>query len=82
MKQLILLLGLLLAALSGMAQNDSLEIRGEIGLRGRWQMGNLNQLAINPNARLELSKTAFNTRLNANYQFLSVGNFTIISDLP
>ncbi len=63
-----------------MAQTDSLLVQMELGINGRWQTGNLNQLGLNPNARIALSKSNFHTELNVNYQFLRVEGFTAISD--
>lgn len=62
------------------AQSDSLSVNLELGLRGRWQTGNLNQFAINPTASLKLSKTTFDLELNSQYQFLKVSGFTAIKD--
>ena len=72
---------LLLSPLFISAQNDSLTTQVELGLRGRWQTGNLNQFVINPEARISLSKNSFSTTLNATYQYLSVEEFTAINDL-
>ncbi|MGH1363994.1 MAG: DUF481 domain-containing protein [Calditrichia bacterium] len=62
------------------SQPDSLSIAVEIGLKGRWQTGNLNQLAINPDASLVLSKAAFSSEVQASYQYLRVNGFVAISD--
>ena len=81
-KHKYLLITLLQAILlsSAFSQTDTLTISSEIGLRGRWQTGNLNQLALNPTAHLLFSKKAFQAEVKGIYQFLRVEGFTIISD--
>ncbi len=53
----------------------------QVGIRGRWQTGNLNQLALNPAANLTISQGKFDLDLRGYYQFLRVNGFTAISDL-
>lgn len=52
----------------------------QAGIRGRWQTGNLNQLALNPAANLSISQRKFDLDLRGYYQFLRVNGFTAISD--
>ena len=56
-------------------------MRMEIGIRGRWQTGNLNQLALNPNANLLLSKNQFKNEFQVSYQYLKANDLVINSDL-
>ena len=62
-------------------QSDSLIMNIEMGIRGRWQTGNLNQLAINPNVRLVFSNQKFLTEFRADYQYLKVSGFVPVNDL-
>lgn len=64
----------------GLSQKDSLSVNAELGIRGRWQTGNLNQLGLNPDARLLLSNTKIALDFRASYQYLRVERFTAISD--
>ncbi|KAA3620985.1 MAG: DUF481 domain-containing protein [Bacteroidetes bacterium] len=64
-----------------MAQaEDSLIIRYNIGLLGRWQTGNLSQFGINPRAAINFFHSNFNGELNADYQFMKAGDFTLVND--
>ncbi len=62
------------------AQSDSLRIKVDVGLRGRWQMRNLNQLGFNPELKWRLSGESNNVELQGTYQFLRVEGFNVISD--
>ena len=63
------------------AQKDSLNTTVELGIRGRWQTGNLNQFGANPSLRMVFSKPTFNTEIQSNYQYLKVNGFVAVSDL-
>lgn len=52
----------------------------QVGIRGRWQTGNLNQIALNPAASLTILQPRFEFDLRGYYQFLRVNGFTAISD--
>ncbi|MBL4708235.1 MAG: DUF481 domain-containing protein [Flavobacteriales bacterium] len=79
-KSITILFFVLLSSAYSFGQNDSLKIRTEIGVRGRLQTGNLNQFAINPNAKLGISKDKFNTEFQADYQYLNINDFVVKSD--
>jgi hypothetical protein len=55
-------------------------VNTEIGIKGRRQTGNLNQLALNPTLKVVLYKKRFYTQLQGNYQYLNVNNYPFISD--
>lgn len=62
------------------AQTDSLQITGEIGVRGKWQTGNFAQFVINPNAQIIVSKKKTRIEARANYEFLKVNKGSLIND--
>lgn len=77
----LVILGFLVScSLIGIAQ-DSLIVSGEVALLGRRQTGNLDQLGLNPSARLSLQKNAYSVEVSGNYQFLEVNYFRSINDL-
>ncbi|MEM7371157.1 MAG: hypothetical protein AAF587_21255 [Bacteroidota bacterium] len=86
MKQ-IYMLSLLLSICSSslLAQTSSqptgLQLKGEWGLRGRWQTGNLSQIGINPYGRLTLMHPTYRSEWQVSYQYMNVSGFTVISDL-
>lgn len=81
MKRVIVLsLFILLGWQSLRSQSDSLRIQLEVGLRGRWQSGNLNQLGLNPHGKLLLANSHQRSDWQATYQYLTVEGFAIISD--
>ena len=81
MKNLLLLISLLIALHTKLlAQTDSLKVSTEIGIKGRRQTGNLNQLALNPTLKVVLYKKRFYTELQGNYQYLNVNNYKVNSD--
>ena len=64
------------------AQKDSLkDIKGEIGLRGVWQTGTLNQLIITPTGKLKVENSHVHLEANARYDFFLVSGMTIKNDL-
>lgn len=63
------------------AQADSLTVRSDIGLNGRWQSGNLNQFGVNPHAQLLLANQKFSSELKVDYQYMNVEKFNLINDL-
>ena len=63
------------------AQQDSLRLQVALGLRGRWQTGNLNQLSLMPNGRVALSNATFKAEVATTYHFLKVNGFNAINDL-
>ncbi len=81
MNKKTLILIFLLFHLMGNSQNDTLFVQGEIGLRGRWQTGNLDQIGINPNSRFKIYNSKLNSDVLATYQLLKVNGFTAVSDL-
>ena len=70
-----------LAQLEGQPANDSLFVKGRLGLMGRWQTGNLNQISIMPNGNISFDKTDYYCELNATYQFIKVDGFKVKDDL-
>lgn len=60
---------------------DTLRVRSEFSLVGRRQTGNLDQIGVNPSAKLGVGNSAFELETGANYQFLRVNGFTSINDL-
>lgn len=63
------------------AQTDSLQVYGEIGIRGKWQTGNFAQFVINPNGNITIEKNRTRIEVRANYEFLKVNNGSLINDL-
>ena len=78
--RLIFLLFLMAFGSTSTAQ-DSLSFSTELGLLGRRQTGNLDQLVLSPSARLKIGKSSFDTEITATYQFLEVNGFRSINDL-
>lgn len=74
---------LLISSMSSLQAHtrDSLDYSTEIGMRGRWQTGTLNQLAINPRAFIKLKTQQNEFEFRADYQYLNVNNITVNSDL-
>ena len=62
------------------AQTDSLQIYGQVGLRGKWQTGNFAQFVINPNGKLVVQKKKTRIAMQANYEFLKVNQGSLIND--
>ncbi|MBL4650272.1 MAG: DUF481 domain-containing protein [Aureispira sp.] len=62
------------------AQTDSLSIKGEIGIRGKWQTGNFAQFVINPNGKVTLELKRTRIEIQANYEFLKVNQGSLIND--
>ncbi len=60
--------------------NDSLIIRAQIGVMGRWQLGNLKQLNIRPNGGIKIGNSAFYTEINTTYNYLKIGEFNPVND--
>lgn len=82
MKEIIFLFILFLSMENlAIGQSDSLIVNIEMGIRGRWQTGNLNQFALNPNARMIFSNQKFKTEFRADYQYLKVSGFVPVNDL-
>lgn len=59
---------------------DSTRVKLELDLRGRWQQGNLNQIAIQPNLRLQFGNGSYLFDLQSNYQLLKANDFVLIDD--
>jgi hypothetical protein len=72
MKMKILLIALFGLPLLTNAQKDSLCLKAEIGIRGKWQTGNFAQFVINPNGKLFLAKKRSRFEVHANYEYLRV----------
>ena len=87
-KKILFFLFFLLGAQLSFAQSpsnsqsskDSLSIKGRLGLMGRWQTGNLNQISIMPNGGISFDKSSYYTEFNASYHYLKVGGFNAIND--
>ncbi len=60
---------------------DSLLIDGRVGLMGRWQSGNLNQVSVLPSINISLAKKSFDLSTNVAYHYLEVEGFNAINDL-
>lgn len=65
---------------SVVAQTDSLQINGEIGIRGKWQTGNFAQFVINPTARIIIEKKKTRIEVRGNYEFLKIAQGSLIND--
>lgn len=63
------------------SSKDSLSINGRLGLMGRWQTGNLDQISIMPNGGVSFDQFSYHAELNASYHFLKVNGFNAINDL-
>lgn len=59
---------------------DSLSIHSHIGLLGRWQTGNLNQISLMPTGSISMAKPSYYANVNASYHFLRVNGFDVIND--
>lgn len=62
------------------SQNQGITLDLEAGVRVRWQSGNLNQLAVNPELRLKLASSHWQFSSQASYQYLQVEGFAILND--
>ncbi len=82
MKRILILVivTLLLIPLSVKAQSDKPSIQANLGIRGRWQTGNLNQLGLIPNAAILLQSENISLKINSSYQYLLVENFNPVND--
>ncbi|NQX82189.1 MAG: DUF481 domain-containing protein [Flavobacteriaceae bacterium] len=81
MKKLIIISIVVLAVGTSLfGQNNTIKTNTEIGLRGRWQTGNTNQFAINPNAKLGLYSDSFNAELKVDYRYLKANDFIVNND--
>jgi len=60
--------------------NETTVFQTEIGLRGRWQTGNLNQLGLIPSAQLLVEASKFSISINSSYQYLKVDGFNPVND--
>jgi len=76
----LMIVNLLLTLNNVYAQTDTLKSSFETGVRGRWQTGNLDQLAINPNFNIEFSSNTFYSEIKADYKYLDVNGFIAIDD--
>lgn len=82
MKQSIIVLISLLSFSSLYGQKDSsLVVKGEIGLRGLWQTGTLNQLIITPIAKLMIENNRWHLEGNSRYDFFLVNGNKVKNDL-
>jgi hypothetical protein len=60
---------------------DSLDLSGELGVRGRRQTGNFNQFSINPYGKLVADNERIYTQVRGDYQLLYIEGFRAINDL-
>ena len=79
MKNKILLL-LILISSAAYGQKDSLTIIGFVGMRGIWQTGNLEQLSLIPNGKIQVRNTNNYAEVLMNYHFLKVNGFNVKND--
>ncbi|WP_299551628.1 DUF481 domain-containing protein [Seonamhaeicola sp.] len=63
-----------------LGQTDSLKVEARVGVRGKWQTGNLAQFVINPNAGLTFKKNNNQLEFQGNYEFLKVNQGSLIND--
>lgn len=63
------------------AQVDSIKVKGELGLRGQWQTGRLNQFVMNPFGKINIENNRFNLELDVSYRVLFVNDISLKNDL-
>ncbi len=79
--KLLLFLSILCLPYYSIAQVESKNsFTADIGIRGRWQTGNLNQLGLIPNANLQLKREKYSLQIRSKYQYLKVDGFNAIND--
>jgi hypothetical protein len=61
-------------------QLESFTTEGRLGLMGRMQTGNLDQVSIMPNGSFSLENSGFYSEFNASYHYLKVNGFNAIND--
>lgn len=72
---------LLILGFTANAQQDSLRINGQIGLRGLWQTGTLDQLVATPSGKLTIEHNKVHLEANTRYDFFLVNGSTVKNDL-
>ncbi len=63
------------------SSTDHLSVKGRLGLIGRWQAGNLNQVNLMPKGSISFNNSSYYAQFNTSYHFLMVGDFNAINDL-
>lgn len=76
-----MLIGIMSSSTILCQSEDSTWVRLELDMRGRWQQGNLNQIGIQPNLRLQFGNKRYLLDLQSNYQLLKANDFVLIDDL-
>lgn len=79
MNKIYMVLFLLLQSVIN-AQTNGLQLKGELGVRGKWQTGNFAQFVINPNGQLIIEQKRTRFEVQANYEFLKVNQGSLIND--
>lgn len=80
MKNVFLTLIFSITLFAAYGQADSLQAQIQGRIMGQRQTGNLNSIAVSPSLGITLSKKTFKTDVQANYQYLQVDGFTLVSD--